>query len=343
VNPDEAVARGAAIYAHYLLSSPQHGGAGATFQVTNVNSHSLGVEGIDVDTLRKVNVILIPRNTALPAQVTERFATKSPGQRSIVIQVLEGESPSPAECAPIGRTVIRDLPAGLPKGWPVEVTFAYGANGRLGVRGVVPGTDREVTLEMERDVGLSPEGVSRLQQAVGSAAGFDEFDAMVQEVLGTPATASGVALPADGPPGEEPPARPASPVAIVSQPTPLFAASNRQSAVGGEHLAPDEHTGRSRQSAVGSQHSAPGERTGGSPQSAAPVMFQSLDSPDAGQAGRARAAVPGPKRQPLSAGHGAGRWIVSFVGYAVSAAAGIALAYYLVSWLVPGAKLPKLW
>jgi hypothetical protein len=340
VNPDEAVARGAAIYAHYLLSSPQQGGAGATFQVTNVTSHSLGVEGIDADTLRKVNVILIPRNTPLPAQVTERFATKSPDQRSIVIQVLEGESSSPGECAPIGRTVIRDLPAGLPKGWPVEVTFAYGTNGRLSVRGVVPGTDRAVMLDMERDVGLSPDGVARLQEAVGSAAGFDEFDAMLQEVLGTPA---------DGPPGKEPPASRPSSVAIVSQPTPLSGGGGWKPAAGAgesEVGSRPSEVGK-RQPAVGGEHSASREQTGGSPQSAAPVVFQSLESPGAGHASLAEAAAPGPKRQPPSAGHSAGhsarRWVVSVVGYAVSAAAGIALAYYLVSWLLPGAKLPKLW
>ncbi len=155
VNPDEAVARGAAIYAHYLLSSPQQGGGGAAFQVTNVNSHSLGVEGIDPATLRKINVVLIPRNSPLPAQVTKRFATKSPNQRSIVIQVLEGESASPADCTPIGRTVIRDLPEGLPQGWPVEVAFSYGTTGGSSVRGMVPGTQREVVFELEREAGLS--------------------------------------------------------------------------------------------------------------------------------------------------------------------------------------------
>ena len=51
-----------------------------------------------------------------------------------MIQVLEGESSLPGECIAIGRTVVRDLPAGLPKGWPVEVTFEYGVNGPAGVR-----------------------------------------------------------------------------------------------------------------------------------------------------------------------------------------------------------------
>ena len=139
VNPDEAVARGAALYAKHLLAA--RGGAGpSTFQVTNVNAHSLGVEGIDTDTLRKRNVVLIPRNTSLPTRHMERFATKSESQRSIVIKVLEGESTQPGECIAIGRTVVRDLPAGLPKGWPIEVTFEYGANSRLTVEAMVPGT-----------------------------------------------------------------------------------------------------------------------------------------------------------------------------------------------------------
>jgi hypothetical protein len=229
------------------------------------------VEGIDPATLRKINVILIPRNTPLPAQAAERFATKADAQRSIAIQVLEGESTLPGECTAIGRTVIRDLPAGLPKQWPVEVTFAYGTNGRLGVRGVVPGTHREVTLELERDVGLSREGISRWKQAVDSAAGFDRFEALVQEVLRVPAAASGAVLPADADGGALAEVVPT----MTSQPV-------------------------------------------------APGAFQPVE--------------PAP-----SAPDGSGQWAISAIAYAVSAAAGIALAYILVSWLVPGARLPKLW
>ena len=56
VNPDEAVARGAALYAAYLLAKEKGSGAHADLDITNVNSHSLGVEGIDPETLRKKNV-----------------------------------------------------------------------------------------------------------------------------------------------------------------------------------------------------------------------------------------------------------------------------------------------
>ncbi len=184
VNPDEAVARGAALYAGHLLAG-RTGGARNTFQVTNVNAHSLGVEGIETDTLRKKNIVLIPRNTALPARHTERFATKADGQRSIVIKVLEGESAQPGDCVTIGRTVIRDLPAGLPQGWPVEVTFRYGTNGRLAVEALVPGTNHQSRLELVRETGLSNEGLARWKQPIDSAGGIDVFTCVAKDLQET--------------------------------------------------------------------------------------------------------------------------------------------------------------
>jgi len=185
VNPDEAVARGAALYAAFKIAKDTAGSAPPSYQVTNVNAHSLGVEGTDPDTLRRTNVILLRRNTALPANVTERFMTRSEGQRSIVIKVLEGESSLPGECTPIGRTVVRDLPEGLPKAWPVDVTFEYAANGRLTVHAAVPGTHKQARLELERDVGLSGEGLSRWKRVVDTAAGFGTFETMVLDLLAT--------------------------------------------------------------------------------------------------------------------------------------------------------------
>ncbi|MBU4272197.1 MAG: Hsp70 family protein [Planctomycetes bacterium] len=183
VNPDEAVARGAALYAAHLLDKESGNEARAGLSITNVNSHSLGVEGIDPETLRKKNVVLIPRNTPLPAKFTERFVTRSENQRSIAVQILEGESSMPGECTAIGRTVIRDLPEGLPKNWPIEVAFEYAENGRLTVKAVVPGTHQGATLDMERSVGVSRESVARWKQPIDEAAGFDAFESMVQEVM----------------------------------------------------------------------------------------------------------------------------------------------------------------
>lgn len=227
VNPDEAVARGAALYAHWLLSKSTPGAKPAPFDVTNVNAHSLGVEGIDTETMRKRNVILIPRNTVLPAKVTQRFATKSEGQGSIVVQVLEGESSLPGECTAIGRTVIRNLPSGLPKGWPVEVTFEYGRNGRLNVRASVSGTKRETVLDLERDVGLSNEGIAHWKQAVAATGGFESFESLLLDSLNLASPdapvhatdqAAGWALPSSATSAPAAPKAPAGPVPVPQGP-----------------------------------------------------------------------------------------------------------------------------
>ena len=255
VNPDEAVARGAALYAGHLLST-RGGAKPSSFQVVNVNAHSLGIEGIDTDTLRKKNVVLIPRNTALPAKHTERFATKSGGQKSIVIKVLEGESSLPNDCIAIGRTVVRDLPAGLPKGWPIEITFEYGTNSRLSVHATVPGTHHEARLELLRETGLSSDGLARWKQVVGDAGGIGTFESTAQDVLhspsprdGSPSTigmtsATGFALtgataaPAPSPavspasPQKPPPTEPAQPTHWVSGPQPLTTALPAMPATG---------------------------------------------------------------------------------------------------------------
>ncbi len=365
VNPDEAVARGAALYAYHLLASPEQGGSGSTFAVTNVNSHSLGVEGIDPATFRRINVVLIPRNTPLPVRFTEKFTTKSDGQRSTVIQVLEGESTLPGECTAIGRTVIRDLPLGLPKGWPVEVTFEYGANGRLSVHGVVPGTHRQVTLELERDVGLSREGISRWKQTVGAGAGFDRFEAMLQDVLNLPvaspgagahAAADGLASPGGrwdiGPQGQPPGAATAvlpqpppestaaSPPAVViqSQPTPLFVHSvpgTPQPESGGPKGEGDAQLSFSL---------GPGKAAvpaAGAVPEALPVVFEPLGG-TGGEPGHRPVPARPFSSQPADQG-GVPRWLISIVAYSISAVAGIGLGYLVISLLLPGARLPKLW
>jgi len=182
VNPDEAVARGAAIYASYLLSTRGEGGA-PSFKVVDVNSHSLGIEGIDQRTGHKENITLIPRNTPLPARVSNRFVTKMKGQQSVVVKVLEGESTDPEYCIVIGKAVMRDLPTDLRKGHPVEVAYRYGRNGRLDVRARIPGTDREVAMELQRDGTISDERLSGWKQVITSEKGFTAFEEMLEDVL----------------------------------------------------------------------------------------------------------------------------------------------------------------
>src|SRR5208282_5407007 len=136
VAADEAVAHGAALHAGLILA--KRDGRAATFSIRNVNSHSLGVVGADPQTKRRRNGIVIPRNTPLPVSAKRRFRTAKDDQRSILVQIVEGESPSADDCTPVGRCTVSDLPPGLPAKSHVEVIFNYQSDGRLKVRVQVP-------------------------------------------------------------------------------------------------------------------------------------------------------------------------------------------------------------
>jgi molecular chaperone DnaK len=343
VNPDEAVARGAAIFAHHLLQTRNEGAEQPKFQVTNVNSHSLGIEGIDQGTLRKTNVILIPRNTPLPAKFKESFVTRADNQQSIVIQVLEGESSLPSECTAIGRTVIRDLPPGLPKGWPIEVTFEYAANNRLTVSAVVPGTQRATVLEIERERGLSHEGISGWKQAVTASAGFGGFESQMNEQL----RAHGQAVQA------------AAPQATVQPkvPTAMQAVGQAPAQPGRQHSPiPSRQAWGDGYNYVGSQaalaQTSPGVQPPLSASAAAPA------GPSAPVA--SRPAAPQTPSQPASLPPGMAveadntpgseedararaKFLMNVIGFALSSILGLGAGYLLIRIFLPNARLPWLW
>ena len=131
VSPDEAVAHGAALRAGLLLSD---GKSSPPFSIQNVNSHSLGIVATEPKTNRERTAVLIPRNTPLPAKAKRVFKTQKEGQKSIKVEVVEGESKNPEDCTPIGKCGVRDLPDNLPAKTPIEVQFQYDEAGRLEVR-----------------------------------------------------------------------------------------------------------------------------------------------------------------------------------------------------------------
>ena len=102
-------------------------------RLENVNSHSLGIVGIDPQTRRRTNAIIIPKNSPIPCHVARVFQTAKANQRSVKVTVVEGESHRPEECIALGECVVRDLPPGLPKGTPIQVEYSYAANGRISV------------------------------------------------------------------------------------------------------------------------------------------------------------------------------------------------------------------
>lgn len=169
VIPEEAVAQGAAIHAA-ILEARETGGASRLAQTvmarlravntTDVNSHSLGVKVTDpADKNRKVNHIMIPKNTGIPKSVSQRFVTTSPNQQRIHVYVLEGETSDPDACTLIGDFIVSNLPPNLPAGSPVEVTYSYDNNGRIHAEAREMTSKTVASTEIVRDSGLDERGL----------------------------------------------------------------------------------------------------------------------------------------------------------------------------------------
>ncbi len=159
ISADEAVAHGAALYAALLAAPAGDDAAAPQFEVTNVNSHSLGILGTDPATGKKFNKIMIPKNTPLPFTRKKKFQTFRAGQRAILIKILEGESDKPAFCTSVGVCTIKDLPPDLPAGWPIEVSYTYQSNGCLHLDARVKNHDAGVTVDFQHENSLPDEEV----------------------------------------------------------------------------------------------------------------------------------------------------------------------------------------
>ena len=132
VSPDEAVAHGAALHAGLILSLSRRQIADVSTFATSTRTAWASWPPI-ATTKRPRNAILIPRNTPLPVTARRIFKTHKAGQQSILVQIVEGESPSPDDCSQLGKCSVRNLPPDLPAQTPIEVRFRYEENGRLTV------------------------------------------------------------------------------------------------------------------------------------------------------------------------------------------------------------------
>jgi len=171
VSADEAVSHGAALRAGIVLAHSQ--GQEPALSIKNVNSHTLGVVVNDVRIGQKRVASIIPRNTPLPAMNKRAFKTDKQGQKSVRVNIVEGESAAPDGCIPIGRCTIRNLPPRLPARSEVIVVFRYAVNGRLTVHVEVPSTGQRARQSIDRPTGLSKheletwrQWVSQLEEAV---------------------------------------------------------------------------------------------------------------------------------------------------------------------------------
>ena len=171
LSPDEAVAHGAAVYAGLLTRHTSERIQGVS--VSNVNSHDLGVVGVERASGRKRRHVMIRRNTPLPASNASHFTTWEDSQPDVAVNIVEGGDTAGDHATPIGCCLVSDLPNGLPKGTPVVVHFEYASNGRLTVRAELPDIDQQATVVVERAAGLSEEEIETWRNRVAAGALFE--------------------------------------------------------------------------------------------------------------------------------------------------------------------------
>ena len=162
INPDEAVAVGAAIQAGVL------GGEVEDVLLLDVTPLSLGIE-----TLGEVFTKVIERNTTIPTSKSQVFSTATDGQTSVEVHVLQGERAMAMDNKSLGKFLLTGIPPS-PRGVPqIEVSFEIDVNGILKVSAVDQGTGKAQSILITNTGGLSAAEVDKMRQEAEEYAEFD--------------------------------------------------------------------------------------------------------------------------------------------------------------------------
>ena len=178
VNPDEAVAVGAAIQGAVLSGDVKD------VLLLDVTPLSLGIE-----TLGGVMSTLIDKNTTIPAKKQQVFSTADDNQTAVTIHVLQGERKQVAQNKSLGRFDLSDIPP-APRGIPqIEVSFDMDANGILNVSAKDVATSKEQSIVIKASGGLSDEEIDDM---VRDAEAHSEEDAKFEELVNLRNQANGL-------------------------------------------------------------------------------------------------------------------------------------------------------
>ncbi|WP_290519500.1 molecular chaperone DnaK [Alcanivorax sp.] len=170
VNPDEAVAMGAAIQ-----------GAVLSGDVTDVLLLDVTPLTLGIETMGGVMTPLIEKNTTIPTNASQVFSTADDNQTAVTVHVLQGERKQAAQNKSLGQFNLEDIPP-APRGMPqIEVTFDIDANGILHVGAKDKATGKEQTIQIKASSGLSDEEVEQMVQDAEAHADEDKkFEELVQ-------------------------------------------------------------------------------------------------------------------------------------------------------------------